>query len=341
MLSVYLKNYSQNELCLFMESIGEKPFKGKQVFKWIQEGCDNFDAMSNISKELREKLKTKAKISMGEISLVQKSTNDYTRKYLISLRDDNQIEAVFMKYHHGNSICISSQVGCKMGCTFCASGKEGFLRNLEPGEMIEQIHLVEKETGEKISNIVVMGTGEPFDNYDNLIKFIEISNHREGLNISKRKITVSTCGIIPQIKAFSEDMPQVNLTISLHTPLDEERIKIMPITGKYSADEVINAGAEHAKVTGRRVSLEYALIRGINDSDELIHQLCRKLKKGHFHVNLIPLNEITEEDKKASSKETAEKIRAKLESFGIETTIRRELGTDIDAACGQLRLKRK
>ena len=339
MSTIYLKDFTIEELSKFVESLGEKSFKGKQVFKWLQNGATTFSMMTDLSKSLREKLQEIAEISMGEIALVQKSKSDGTRKYLIELRDKVKIEAVFMKYKHGNSICISSQAGCRMGCTFCASGKEGLLRNLSPGEMIEQIHLVERDTGKKISNIVVMGTGEPFDNYDNLLKFIEIVNSPQGLNIGKRKITVSTCGIIPRIKEFSKDMPQVNLAISLHNPINEERSKIMPINNKYDIEELIDVASEYAEETGRRVSFEYALIEGQNDSNEIIYNLCNKLKKGHFHVNLIPLNNIEEGKEKGTSRERAEEIRKKLEGYGIEATLRRELGGDIDAACGQLRLK--
>ncbi len=338
---INFKNYTIEELCDFMVTIGEKSYIGKQIFKWLHNGATSFDEMSNISKPLRKKLSEIGEITLGEIELFQKSKLDDTIKYLIKLKDDTKIEAVYMKYKHGNSICISSQVGCRMGCTFCASGKEGLIRNLTAGEMIEQINLIEKDTTSKISNVVIMGIGEPFDNYDNLVKFIKIINHKDGPNISKRKITVSTCGIIPNIQEFSKDMPQVNLAISLHNPIDEERSKIMPINNKYSINELIKVAKEYTRLTGRRITFEYTLIDGVNDTNDVIYKLCNLLKGGLFHVNLIPLNNIIEEKNKGSSKEKTEEIMTKLEGYGIESTARRELGSDIDAACGQLRLSVK
>ncbi len=335
-----IKDLTVEELSSLLVSMGEPKFKGKQIFKWVHSGVISFDEMTNISKDLRAKLKECCQLEMGEIQLVQKSAKDGTRKYLIGFKDGSKIESVFMKYNHGNSICLSSQAGCKMGCTFCASGKEGLIRNLSPGEIIDQIHLVEKETGEKISNVVVMGTGEPFDNYENLIKFIEIVNNKDGLNIGKRRITVSTCGLIPRINDFAKDMPQVNLAISLHNPRNEKRTQIMPINRKYPVDELISTAKDYAKETQRRVTYEYALILGENDDEETIELLIKKLKNSLCHVNLIPLNIIEEETMKASSTKRAHEIKNKLESVGIETTVRRELGSDIDAACGQLRLQK-
>jgi 23S rRNA (adenine2503-C2)-methyltransferase len=255
-----------------------------------------------------------------------------------NIPDGNIIESVFMKYKFGNSICISSQAGCRMGCTFCASGIEGLVRNLTPGEMTDQILKVQKDAGEKINHVVIMGTGEPFDNYENVSNFIKIINDKHGLHIGMRNITVSTCGIIPKIKAFAVDFPQVNLAISLHASNDAERKKLMPIANKYGYDELILACHKYTEKTGRRITFEYTLIAGKNDDVKHAEELAAKLQGLLCHVNLIPMNEVSELEIKASSKPKVQQFLKRLQDKNITATVRRELGTDIDAACGQLRL---
>lgn len=336
---INLKNMTLKEMEVFFESIGEKKFRAKQVYQWLYRGVGSFDEMTDLSKELREKLHTYAEIGNIKIIEVQSSKTDGTKKYLFGLEDGNSIESVFMKYKHGNSICISSQAGCRMGCKFCASTIGGLCRNLTAGEIIDQIVSVEKDTKEKISNIVVMGTGEPFDNYDNLFKFIHLANSKEGLNIGMRSITVSTCGIVPKIAEFAKDFPQANLAISLHAPNDEIRNRTMPINNKYDIEKLLDACHDYVKDTGRRITFEYALVSGVNDQSVHAEELSKRLRKIMCHVNLIPLNSVTESGLNGSSRAYALEFKDKLERLGITTTVRRELGSDIDAACGQLRLK--
>lgn len=337
--NINLKDLTIKELETFFEKIGEKRFRAKQVFQWLYRGVSNFEEMTNLSKELREKLHTYAEIGNLKIIQVQSSKTDGTKKYLFGLKDGNSIESVFMKYKHGNSICISSQAGCRMGCKFCASTVGGLCRNLTAGEIIDQILSVERDTREKISNIVIMGTGEPFDNYENLSKFIHLVNSKDGLNIGMRSITVSTCGIVPKIKQFANDFPQVNLAISLHAPNDEIRSKTMPINKKYNIEELLKACKFYVNETGRRITFEYALVSGINDQDIHAEELAYRLKGMLCHVNLIPLNSVIESELSGASREHALKFKDRLEKLGITTTVRRELGSDIDAACGQLRMK--
>ncbi len=336
-----LKNLTLEELTSFFDKLGEKKFRASQVFSWLYKGVLSFEEMTNISKELREKLGENAEINNMKLIQVQSSVKDGTRKYLFEITGGDSIETVFMKYRHGNTICISSQAGCRMGCTFCASGINGLQRNLSASEMVEQILAVERDTAEKISNIVIMGTGEPFDNYENLIKFIKIVNDKEGLNIGARSITVSTCGLIPKMFDFAEDFPQVNLAISLHAPNDEIRNKIMPINKKYNMEELISACKTYVNKTGRRITFEYALVKGLNDSEKNAEELAYKLKGMNCHVNLIPLNRVMETGLDGSLPIESKRFYEVLQKKGIQVTIRRELGSDIDAACGQLRLKNK
>ena len=336
---INLKDLTLKEMEVFFENIGEKKFRAKQVFGWLYKGVNSFEEMSNISKDLRAKLEEKTTVGSLKILTVQESAVDGTKKYLFGLEDGNSIESVFMKYKHGNSICISSQAGCRMGCKFCASTLRGLERNLSAGEIIGQIVEVERHTGEKISNVVVMGTGEPFDNYDNLSKFLNLANSKDGLNLGMRSFTVSTCGIVPKIKQFAEDFPQVNLAISLHAPNDEIRNLNMPINKSYPIDVLLEACREYTKSGNRRITFEYALVAGLNDREKDAVELAKRLKGMLCHVNLITLNSVDESGMKGSSRQHAQNFKALLEKQGIPTTVRRELGSDIDAACGQLRLK--
>ncbi|MEG0391186.1 MAG: 23S rRNA (adenine(2503)-C(2))-methyltransferase RlmN [Anaerovoracaceae bacterium] len=336
-----LKEKSMEELKEFLVGIGEKPFRAKQIFQWIYRGICDIEQMTDLSKSLREKLKKRAYIGSLSLASVQNSKADGTRKYLFTLGDGEQIESVFMKYKYGNSICVSSQVGCNMGCTFCASGLDGKKRNLLAGEIADQLLCVQRDTGEKISHIVVMGMGEPLDNFDQLCKFIDLVNHKEGLNIGMRNITVSTCGLVPMMKKFGEAYPQVNLAISLHGADNDYRKSIMPIAKTYDLETLIKACKAHTQRTGRRITFEYALIQGKNDGQKDIERLAGLLQGMLCHVNLIPLNPVDEAGLLGSSRKRGEEIAAYLERRGIPATIRRELGGDIDAACGQLRRRKK
>lgn len=335
---INLRDLSLEEMKNFITEIGEKPFRAKQIFSWIYKGAESFDEMTDLSKALREKLKDNAYIGKLDIIRVQHSKTDGTRKYLLGLEDGNTIESVFMKYKYGNSICVSSQAGCRMGCKFCASGMDGLKRNLTPGEIAGQILTIEKDTGEKINHVVIMGTGEPFDNYENVKKFITNINEKDGLGISMRNITVSTCGLIPKIREFAEDLKQVNLAVSLHSADSMIRESMMPVNKRYPVDDLLDACREYTEKTGRRITFEYALVKGKTDVKEQIDLLAVKLKGMLCHVNLIPLNEVKETGLLGSNRKRAMEIAAYLEKSGIPATVRRELGADIQAACGQLRL---
>lgn len=334
-----LKDMDINQLEALMDSIGEPKYRAKQVFMWLSRGASTFDDMSNLPKEMRTKL-VDAGCSTGtaDILKIQESKSDGTKKYLFGLADGNTIETVFMKYKYGNSLCVSSQVGCRMGCRFCASTIGGLIRSLSPGEMLDQIVSVEKETGEKINHIVVMGIGEPFDNYENLASFIRLANNKDGLNIGMRNITVSTVGLVDVIQHFAEEFPQVNLAISLHAPNDAIREKIMPVNQKYNINTLIEASKAYTERTGRRITFEYALIEGVNDSISMAKELSKLLRGMLCHVNIIPLNKVDGTGLEGAAKSAAVKFKEILESNGITATVRRELGSDIDAACGQLRL---
>lgn len=334
-----LKSMTIKEMELFFEGIGEKKYRGKQVFSWIHKGAADFSEMTNLSLELREKLEAEGGLENLALLQVQESKKDGTRKYLLGLSDKKSVEAVFMKYKYGNSICISSQAGCRMGCSFCASGIGGLQRNLTAGEMVDQILTVERDTGAKIGNVVVMGTGEPFDNYENLSRFIKIINEKEGLNIGMRSITVSTCGIIPKMNRFAEDFPQVNLAVSLHASDDEARSRMMPVNKSYGMDELLKAARDYVKKTGRRITFEYALVKGVNDGERNAQALAAKLRGLNCHVNLIPLNKVSESGLETAQMKSVDRFKQVLERESIPVTVRRELGSDIDAACGQLRLK--
>ena len=321
-----------------MAEIGEKPFRASQIYEWLHVKLANtFDEMTNLSKSLRDKLEEKFVIHMPKIEQVLESKIDGTKKYLFSFRDGSIIESVLMRYKHGNSVCISSQVGCRMGCKFCASTLDGLARNLRPSEMLGQVYAIQRDIGERISNIVIMGSGEPFDNYDNFLKFIELITHEKGLNISSRNITVSTCGLVDRIRQLADEKLQITLAISLHSPTDELRKSIMPIAKKYSIKEIIDACKYYYSQTGRRITFEYSLIENINDSEECARILIGLVKGLNCHINLIPINPIKERDYKHSSKEYINRFKNILESNKVNATVRRELGSDINAACGQLR----
>lgn len=337
-----IKSKSLSELTEELVEMGEAKFRAKQIYEWIHvKLVKNFDEMSNISVTLKNKLKERYSFCTIRAERVQESKIDGTRKYLFELEDGNYVESVWMKYHHGNSVCISSQVGCRMGCRFCASTLDGLLRNLTPAEMLEQIYEITRLTGERVSNIVVMGTGEPMDNYDNLVKFIRLLTCEEGLNISQRNVTVSTCGLVPKMRQFAEENLQVTLALSLHAPNDEKRKELMPIANSYSIDECLKACDYYFEKTKRRVSFEYSLVAGVNDNDKEAEELGKLLKGHNGHVNLIPVNPIKERDYKRSDKTRIFAFQNKLEKNGINVTIRREMGRDIDGACGQLRRRHK
>lgn len=340
-MKVNIKEMNIKGLETFFENIGEPKFRAKQVFSWMYKGVYSFEDMSNLSKNLRDKLKEVAEIQNLEILKRQISKKDGTRKYLFGLRDGNAIETVYMKYKYGDSVCVSSQAGCRMGCRFCASTIGGLQRNLTASEMVDQILMVEKDTETKISNVVVMGMGEPFDNYENLCRFLELIHDKDGLNIGLRSITVSTCGIIPKIKEFSRDYPQVNLAISLHASEDGIRSQLMPINNQYPLEELIETCRQYAIKTGRRITFEYALVAGVNDTPKHAQKLMSQLAGILCHVNLIPLNEVKGNKLSGTKREAAEKFAEILDKKGFPVTIRRELGSDISAACGQLRLNEK
>ncbi|MDE7321479.1 MAG: 23S rRNA (adenine(2503)-C(2))-methyltransferase RlmN [Lachnospiraceae bacterium] len=333
-----IKSLSLDELTLEVEKMGEKAFRAKQLYEWMHvKMARNYDVMTNIPKKLRECLaRDYPYISLKEVT-VQISKIDGTRKYLFALPDGNYVESVWMQYHHGNSVCISSQVGCRMGCRFCASTLEGLERNLTPSEMLDQIYAISKSTGERVSNIVVMGTGEPLDNYDNLLRFIHMVTDENGLNISQRSITVSTCGIVENMRRLADEKLQITLALSLHGSTQEKRRELMPVANKYDINEVIAACRYYYEQTGRRVTFEYSLVGGVNDTDEDADNLCSLVGDLNCHINLIPVNPIQERDYIASERRDILNFKNKLEKKHINVTIRREMGRDIDGACGQLR----
>lgn len=333
----FIKDLDITELEQEIVSMKLPKFRTKQVYKWLNEGVSSFDEMTNLSKDLRQKFEENFIITVPEIIRKQESKIDGTRKYLLKLHDGHTVECVLMQYKHGNTICVSCQVGCKMGCKFCASGLLGFTRHLLAGEILDQVLFIQKESGLKISNIVMMGTGEPLDNFDNTLKFLRLVNSKDGLNISHRHISVSTCGVVDKIYKLMDEKLQITLSISLHSPDDISRSKIMPINDRYNIDELITACKKYFDVTGRRVSYEYTMIDGISDSEEQARMLVKKLRGKPCHVNLIPLNSVDETGLKTSSKTKIAKFKAILEKNGISATLRRTLGPDIDASCGQLR----
>lgn len=338
MNKIDIKSLSLKDLEDLLVELGDKPFRGKQIYEWLHvKLISSFDDMTNLSKQLRERLKEVCQITnLIEVNKLVSKDGD-TSKFLFRLYDDRVLESVLMKYHHGNSVCISSQVGCKMGCTFCASTIGGFERNLTPSEMLDQIYQIQKTSGERVSNVVVMGTGEPLDNFDHLVKFIGMLSDEHGLNISQRNITVSTCGLVDKIKDLADQDLQITLAISLHAPNDHLRQQIMPIANRYSIESIMEACHYYYNKTGRRITFEYSLIEGVNDLPEFAKELSHLVKGLNCHINLIPINPIKERNYRQSESKNILNFKNILEKNRINVTIRREMGTDIDAACGQLR----
>ena len=333
-----IKSQTLEELKNTVLELGEKPFRAKQLYEWMHvKLADDFDEMTNLSKDFRQKLKENCTLTALKKVEVQISKIDGTRKYLFALSDGNVVESVLMRYHHGTSVCISSQVGCKMGCRFCASTIGGWTRNLTSAEMLDQIYQIQKDSGERVSNVVVMGTGEPLDNYDSLLRFIHMLSDDKGLNISQRNITVSTCGIVPKMYELAEEKLQITLALSLHASSQEKREELMPIANKYSLDEVLDACRNYFEKTGRRITFEYSLVGGKNDSEEDAQRLAELIKGLNCHINLIPVNPIKERNFVRSEMKVILNFKNKLEKYQINVTIRREMGQDIDGACGQLR----
>ena len=333
-----IASYSVEELQEEMLAIGEKGFRSRQIYSWIHEKLvDDFEEMTNLPKTLRQKLEAAYEIRRVEMEKRQISKIDGTNKFLFCLKDGNMVESVLMKYKHGNSVCISSQVGCRMGCRFCASTLDGLERNLTPSEMLRQVYQIQKITGERVSNIVIMGTGEPLDNYDNFLKFIHMVSDEHGLNISQRNITASTCGIVPNIRKLAEEKLQITLALSLHASSQEKRLELMPVANKYEIHEVIEACRYYFEQTGRRVTFEYSLVGGVNDTDEDVRRLADLIHGMNCHVNLIPVNPIKERSYVQPDHEAILNFKNRLEKNAINVTIRREMGRDIDGACGQLR----
>ena len=333
-----IKSMTIDELKELMTVLGDKPFRAKQIYSWLHEHLvTSYDEMTNLPLSLREKLKETTTYTSLEVVERLVSGIDGTEKYLFRLSDGNVIESVLMRYHHGNSVCISSQVGCRMGCRFCASTLGGLTRNLRPSEMLDQIYRIQQVSGERVSNIVVMGTGEPLDNYDNLLKFIRLLTDEHGLNISQRNITVSTCGIVENIRRLADEKLQITLAISLHASNQEKRKELMPIAYKYDIHEVLDATRYYFEQTGRRITFEYSLVGGVNDTEEDARELSALVGDINCHVNLIPVNPIKERSYVQSNRAVIEAFKNKLEKNRINVTIRREMGRDINGACGQLR----
>ena len=320
------------ELKEYMAEIGEAPFRAKQVFAWLAKGA-SADEMTNVPKALREKIR----VTWPDVLREQVSRTDGTRKLLVGFPDGEAAECVFMRYEYGNTACLSTQVGCRMGCRFCASGMDGLVRNLTAGEMLGEIRALERAAGEPVSHVVLMGTGEPMDNYENVARFLRTVHDPAGRNLSYRNVTLSTCGVIPGIERLGAEFPQVNLAISLHAATDEKRSSLMPVNDAYPLAELLKACRSHAERTGRRVTFEYTLIRGENDSAEDADRLAGLLRGMLSHVNVIPLNKVKEKEYTGATREAARTFAERLERKGVPATVRRELGSDIDAACGQLR----
>ena len=334
-----LKSLTQPELAAIFKELGQPGFRAKQVFTWLHKGVRSYDEMTNLPKNLRDLLAEKYPINAPKVVRKQESRKDGTIKYLWELSDGNCVETVLMRYHYGNTVCISTEVGCAMGCAFCASTIGGLVRRLEPFEMLDEVLFTQIDSGLPISHIVLMGIGEPLDNFDNVLRFLELVNSPDGMNISMRHISLSTCGLVPKIDALAEKKLQISLAISLHGPNNEIRGKIMPVNKAYDIDTLLDACRRYYAATSRRIHFEYAMIDGVNDSEADARELLRRLKGLPAHVNMIPLNHVEESPLKPSSKAAVAKFQKILEDGGVTATVRRTLGGDIDASCGQLRRK--
>ena len=334
-----LKSMTLAEMQDAFAAIGEPKFRAKQVFTWMHRGAVSFDAMTNLSKPLREKLDGLYDITAPSVARKQVSKLDGTIKYLWKLRDGNCVESVVMQYHHGNTVCISSEVGCPMGCKFCASTIGGLVRRLEPSELVDQVLFSQLDSGLPISNIVLMGIGEPLDNFDNVMRFLELINSPDGMNIGMRHISLSTCGLVDKIEKLAERDLQLTLSVSLHSPDDESRSKIMPVNRRWPVDTLLSACRDYFAKTGRRISFEYAMIDGVNDTPEHARLLAKHARRVCAHVNLIPLNHVEERAFRPSTPEHLKAFIRILEQAGVNVTVRRKLGSDVDASCGQLRKK--
>lgn len=335
-----IKSMDLQELQAFVEKLGEKKFRAKQLYLWMhQKLVKDFEKMTNLSKSFREKLQQECTLGGVAIAREQISKKDDTRKFLMELSDGNMVETVLMKYHHGNSVCVSSQVGCRMGCRFCASTVGGLTRSLATSEILDQIYEIQRHIEERVSNVIIMGIGEPLDNYENVIRFIRMLSDENGLHISQRNITLSTCGLVPKIYDLMKEELTITLAISLHAPNDEIRRQMMPVADSFSMKEILEACRAYIGETGRRVTFEYTMVQGTNDSRENARELASRLKGMLCHVNLIPLNAVKGRMGSRSVPENIRQFQMELEKHHVNVTIRREMGSDIDAACGQLRNK--
>ncbi len=334
-----IKSMTLAELTEDLAALGEPKFRAGQVYTWLHRGARSFDEMTNLSKALREKLAAQYELTCPTVARRLQSARDGTIKYLWRLSDGNCVESVLMRYHHGNTVCISCEVGCPMGCAFCASTRGGLVRRLRPSEMLDQVLFTQIDSGLPVSNIVLMGIGEPLDNYDTVLRFLQLVNSPEGMNIGMRHISLSTCGLVDKIDSLAQQDLQLTLSVSLHAPTDEIRSGIMPINRKYNVETLLAACKRYFERTGRRISFEYAMIRGLNDTPEMADILIKKLRGIAAHVNLIPLNEVAESPLKPSYPDVVRAFQQRLEAHGIPATVRRTLGGDINASCGQLRRK--
>ena len=334
-----LKSQTLPELAGIFKELGQPQFRAKQVYTWLHKGVRSYDEMTNLPKALRETLEERYPICPPEVVRRQESQRDGTIKYLWRLSDGNCVETVLMRYHYGNTVCISTEVGCRMGCAFCASTLGGLVRRLEPQEMLDQVLFTQVDSGLPISHIVLMGIGEPLDNFDNVMRFLELVNSPEGMNISMRHISLSTCGLVPKIDELAQKKLQLTLSISLHAPNNEIRNRIMPVNKAYPIEQLLDACRRYYQATSRRISFEYATIRGVNDSPENARELLERIKGLPAHFNLIPLNHVEESPLQPSTRASVAAFQKILEDGGIPTTVRRTLGGDIDASCGQLRRK--
>ena len=335
----HLKSMTQAEIGQVLKDLGQPAFRAKQVYTWLHKGVKSYDEMTNLPKQLRDILQERYPILAPKVVRKQESQKDGTIKYLWQLSDGNCVETVLMRYHYGNTVCISTEVGCRMGCAFCASTLGGLVRKLEPFEMLDQVLFTQVDSGLPISHIVLMGIGEPLDNFDNVMRFLELVNSPDGMNISMRHISLSTCGLVPMIDKLAEKKLQLTLSVSLHAPSDEIRNTIMPVNKAYPTEELLAACRRYYAATNRRISFEYAMINGVNDTEEAAKLLIKRLKGLPAHMNLIPLNHVEESPLKPSTRQAVQRFQKILEDAGIPATVRRSLGGDIDASCGQLRRK--